>query len=46
MCDGTRSVADLAVATRDAAPAAEAAQPQATVERRLAQFASAALLEA
>jgi hypothetical protein len=46
MCDGTRSVADLAVATRDAAPAAEAAQPQAAVERRLAQFASAALLEA
>lgn len=46
LCDGTRSAADLAAATRGAVPAAEAAQPQAAVERRLAQFASAALLEA
>jgi len=46
LCDGTRSAADLAAATRGAVPAAEAPQPQAAVERRLAQFASAALLEA
>ena len=46
LCDGTRPAADLAAATRDAVPAAEASNPQAAVERRLAQFASAALLEA
>jgi len=46
LCDGTRSASEIAAAARDAVPAAEAAQPQAAVERRLAQFASAALLEA
>ena len=46
LCDGSRSVADLVAAARTAIPASEAADPQAAVEKRLAQFASAALLEA
>ncbi len=46
LCDGTRAIAELVAATRTSLPAAEAAHPRAAVERRLAQFASAALLEA
>jgi len=46
LCDGTRSVDALVAALRTAIPAAEAGDPRAAVEKRLAQFASAALLEA
>jgi hypothetical protein len=46
LCDGTRTAAELAAVAGGAVPAAEAAAPQAAVERRLAQFASAALLDA
>ncbi|MEO8487302.1 MAG: class I SAM-dependent methyltransferase [Betaproteobacteria bacterium] len=46
LCDGKRSAAELAIALVGAVPAVEARDPRAAVERRLAQFASAALLEA
>ena len=46
LCDGNRTVPELVAAARAALPAPEAADPRAAVERRLAQFASAALLEA
>jgi SAM-dependent methyltransferase len=46
LCDGSRTVAELVAALRPAIPALEAGDPRAAVERRLAQFASAALLEA
>jgi hypothetical protein len=46
LCDGSRGVAELVAAVRASIPAAEAADPQAAVEKRLAQFASAALLTA
>ncbi|CAG1005623.1 putative protein RP789 [Burkholderiales bacterium] len=46
LCDGTRTQAELLARVRAAVPAAEAADPKAAVERRLAQFASAALLDA
>ena len=45
LCDGTRPVAELVAAVRSAIPAAESGNAQAAVEKRLAQFASAALLE-
>lgn len=44
LCDGTRTVPELVAASRAALPGNE--DPRAAVERRLAQFASAALLEA
>ena len=46
LCDGTRTVVELAAAVGPAIPAAEAADARHAVERRLAQFVSAALLEA
>ena len=46
LCDGTRGVAELAAALKPALPANEAADARTATERRLAQFASAALLEA
>ena len=46
LCDGNRTVPEIVAAARAALPAPEAADPRAAVERRLAQFASAALLEA
>ena len=46
LCDGTRNVPELAAALRPAIPALEAGTPREAVERRLAQFASAALLRA
>ena len=46
LCDGTRPVVERVSAARSSLPAAEAADARAAVERRLAQFASAALLEA
>jgi hypothetical protein len=45
-CDGTRTVDELARDLRAAIPPAEAGEPHAAVLRRLAQLASAALLEA
>ena len=45
-CDGTRTVDEIARDLRGAIPAAEAGEPRAAVLRRLAQLASAALLEA
>jgi len=46
LCDGSRPVPELVAAVHQAIPAAESANPQAAVEKRLSQFASAALLEA
>ena len=46
LCDGSRTVAELVAALRPAIPALEAGNPREAVERRLAQFASAALLRA
>jgi hypothetical protein len=45
LCDGSRPIPELVAAVRQAVPAAESMNPQAAVEKRLAQFASAALLE-
>jgi SAM-dependent methyltransferase len=45
-CDGTRTIAEIVLAVHDALPPAETATPQAAVERRLAQLASAALFDA
>jgi len=46
LCDGTRSIDALVAAAAPAVPATEASDVRAAVEKRLAQFASAALLEA
>ena len=46
LCDGTRSIDALVAAAAPALPATEASDVRAAVARRLAQFASAALLEA
>ena len=46
LCDGTRSIDALVMAASSAVPATEASDVRAAVEKRLAQFASAALLEA
>jgi len=46
LCDGTRSIDALVMAASPAVPATEASDVRAAVEKRLAQFASAALLEA
>jgi SAM-dependent methyltransferase len=46
LCDGTRSIDALVAAVSPAIPAVEAADARAAIEKRLAQFASAALLVA